>query len=239
MSATTQRVMAWCGAGLVMFFGAGMLIAGFVPPIPPDDTAAETARHYAENANAIRTGAILMLVGAAFAIPFFAAITMAMRRIRGRLDGLCLAQLLAGAVAVWVFTLPVLLFSVAAYRPAERDPEITQALNDLGWFLFLFNVWTVTFQALIIATAIFADRNPEPVFPRWVAYVNVWCAIAFIPGGFLTYFKTGPLAWDGILSFWLAAVFFFGWIVVLIWATQRAAAHEARALAPVPVTEPV
>ncbi|MGQ0624926.1 MAG: hypothetical protein ACT4PP_09825 [Sporichthyaceae bacterium] len=233
MSTSTQRAMAWCGLGMVTFFGAGILVADFLPPISPDDTAAQVAARYAEDANRIRTGAILMLAGGGFAIPFFASITMAMRRIRGHLDVLCLAQLLAGAVAVLVVSVPALFFAVAAFRPDTQDPNVTQALNDVGWFLFLMNVWTVTFQSLVIAAAVLTDRNAEPVFPRWVGYVMVWCALAFIPGGFLAYFTTGPLAWDGLLSFWLAAVFFFSWILVLLWATLRAVANEARAGAPV------
>ncbi|MGQ0631017.1 MAG: hypothetical protein ACT4P1_08230 [Sporichthyaceae bacterium] len=237
MSLATQRVMAWCGLGLVAFFGAGILVAGFLPPISPDDTAQQVAARYAEDANRIRTGCILMLMGAGFAIPFFAVITLQMRRIHGRLDALALAQLLSGGVAVLVFSVPTLFFAVAAFRPETQDPNVTQALNDVGWFLFLMNVWTVTFQALVIAAAVFTDRRAdieggEPVFPRWVGYVMVWCALAFIPGGFLAYFKTGPLAWDGVLSFWLAAVFFFGWIVVLLWATVRAVNNEGRAGAP-------
>lgn len=221
LSLQTQRVMAWCGLAFVAIFGGGMLIAGFVPPIPPDDSAAEVARHYQQNTNSIRLGCLLMLIGAGFTIPFFAVVTAQMRRIEGRLTALCLAQLLSGAVAVLVFSLPVLVFSVAAFRP-DRDPASVQLLNDLGWFLFLMNFPSVTFQALVIAAAIFSDRNPEPVFPRWVGYAFIWVAISFVPGGLLTFFTTGPLAWDGLLSFWLAAVGFFGWMLVLFWATLRA-----------------
>jgi hypothetical protein len=219
--------MAWCGVAFCAVYGAGILIAGFLPPPSPNDNAAEISRFYAENAGRIRTGMLVMLLGAAFTIPFFAVLTIQMRRIHHRFDGLCLAQLIAGGVAVWVFTLPVIVFSVAAFRPGQDD-NVTQMLNDLGWFLFVWNLGTVTCQAVIIAVAIFSDRNPEPVFPRWVAYLNVWVAIGFLPGGLLTYFKTGIVAWDGLLAFWLAAVLFFSWILVLFWATLRAINREAQ-----------
>ena len=218
----TDRVMVAGGLGLMVLFGAGILVAGFLPPISPDLSAEQVAAVYTEDANRIRAGSILMLAGACFAIPFFASISAAMRRMRGGLDGLCLAQAIAGAIATLVFTIPVLFFAAAAYRPAERDPQLTQAINDIGWFFFLMNVWTVTIQAVIIAVAVFSDPAPEPVFPRWVGYVNIWCALAFIPGGFLCFFRTGPLAWDGALSWWLAATFFFLWIAMLSWAGMRA-----------------
>jgi len=40
-------------------------------------------------------------------------------------------------------------------------------------------------------------------------------AILFIPGGLIAFFKTGPFAGDGILTFWLPFAVFFGWFVVM------------------------
>lgn len=237
-SAPVQRAMAWCGLAFVVVYGAGILIAGFIPPPSPQDNAAEISRFFAENTGRIRTGTLLMMLGAAFAIPFFAVLTLQMRRIEGRFSGLCLAQLLAGGIAVWVFTLPPIIFAVAAFRPGQ-DENVTQMLNDLGWFLFVWNLGTVTCQAVIIAVAILSDRAADigggaPVFPRWVAYLNLWVAIGFLPGALLTYFKTGIMAWDGLLAFWLAATLFFAWILVLFWSTLRAVNREARELGPQP-----
>lgn len=226
-SAAVQRVMAWCGLAFCAVYGAGILIAGFIPPPSPDDSATEISQFFADNTGRIRTGTLLMMLGAAFTIPFFAVLTLQMRRIEGRFSGLCLAQLIAGGIAVWVFTLPPIVFAVAAFRPGQ-DENVTQMLNDLGWFLFVWNLGTVTCQALVIAVAILGDRNPEPVFPRWVAYLNIWVAIGFLPGAMLTYFKTGIMAWDGLLAFWLAAVLFFSWILVLFWSTLRAVNREAQ-----------
>jgi hypothetical protein len=220
-SAGTQRVMAYSALAFCTVYGVGILIAGFIPPPSPDDNAAEISRFYAENTGRIRTGTLLMMLGGATMIPFFAVLTLQMRRIKGYFDGLCLAQLLAGGIAVWVFTLPPIIFAVAAFRPGQ-DENVTQMLNDLGWFLFVWNLGTVTVQAVVIAVAILSDRNNAPVFPRWVAYLNIWVAIGFLPGAMLTYFKTGIMAWDGLLAFWLAAVLFFSWILVLFWATLRA-----------------
>jgi len=230
-SASVQRVMAWSAVAFCAVYGTGILIAGFIPPPSPDDNAAEISRFYAENTGRIRTGTLLMMLGGATMIPFFAVLTLQMKRIKGHFDGLCLAQLLAGGIAVWVFTLPPIVFAVAAFRPGQ-DENVTQMLNDFGWFLFVWNLGTVTVQAIVIAVAIFSDRaehsgDGEPVFPRWVAYLNIWVAIGFLPGAMLTYFKTGIMAWDGLLAFWLAAVLFFSWILVLFWSTLRAINREA------------
>ncbi|WP_019875332.1 hypothetical protein [Sporichthya polymorpha] len=239
LSTTTQRGMTYCALAFCAVYGTGILLAGFVPPPSPNDSAEEISDFFASNTGRIRTGTLLMMLGGALMIPFFAVLTLQMRRIRGRFDGLALAQLVAGGIAVWVFTLPPIVFAVAAFRPGQ-NPDVTQMLNDLGWFLFVWNLGTVTCQAVVIAIAIFSDRGEhsgdgEPVFPRWVAYLNVWVAIGFLPGAALTYFKTGIFAWNGVLAFWLAAVLFFSWILVLFWSTLRAVNREAAQAVPNPL----
>jgi hypothetical protein len=68
---------------------------------------------------------------------------------------------------------------------------------------------------VIIAIAILRDVNADPTFPRWVAYYNIYAAIGMAPASFMGLFKTGPLAYNGLLAFWLVAVDFFVWMVVM------------------------
>ena len=42
-----------------------------------------------------------------------------------------------------------------------------------------FALWMV-----VIALAIFKDHNVPTLYPRWVAYLNVWCAILIFPAGY-------------------------------------------------------
>jgi hypothetical protein len=66
-----------------------------------------------------------------------------------------------------------------------------------------------------------ADRGvpniaDAPVFPRWVGYFNVWTAILFLPGPLCVFFRTGPLAWDGLFTWWIPFVLFAAWMVVML-----------------------
>ena len=65
-----------------------------------------------------------------------------------------------------------------------------------------------------------------PVFPRWFAYFQLWCAV----GVGLTFgvyiVKTGPLAWNGILGFWIPVSFYFIWVVVTTLVTARAIKND-------------
>ncbi len=78
--------------------------------------------------------------------------------------------------------------------------------------------------------AIMSVQHEQPIFPRWVGYFNIWVAVLFIPGGLLTFFKTGPVAWNGLLAFWMPVVVFFAWYIVMFFVLRtvirdRAALH--------------
>jgi hypothetical protein len=127
------------------------------------------------------------------------------------------------------FITGALLFIVAAFRP-ERAAEITYTLNDAAWIVTVIPFSPALMQNLIIATAILIDRRPDPVFPRWLAYFNIWVAIGFLPGGLLPFFKSGPLAWNGLFVFWLAGSVFVAWFAVMTFMLLRAIRREAPAL---------
>jgi hypothetical protein len=81
-------------------------------------------------------------------------------------------------------------------------------------------------QWLSIGIAILRDRRQQPVYPRWVGFVNIWLAVLFCPGNFIYFFRSGPLAWNGLLSWWATVVGFFVWLVVMIVMTFKAIAHQ-------------
>ena len=70
-------------------------------------------------------------------------------------------------------------------------------------------------QSVILALAIYFDDQPRPVLNRWVAHFNLLVAAALVPAAFVGLALTGPLAWDGTLSFWLKNIAIGVWIVVM------------------------
>jgi hypothetical protein len=133
---------------------------------------------------------------------------------RRRHSPLAYTELIATALAVVAILMPTFAFAAASYRP-ERDPQITQALNDLGWLPFVMNWPAATIQCLAIGFAIFSAA--QQVWPRWLGYFNVWCGFIFAAGGLVVMFKDGVFAWNGLLAFWLVAVFFGIWFLVMAW----------------------
>ncbi|HLS98315.1 MAG TPA: hypothetical protein VK018_06280 [Porticoccaceae bacterium] len=230
MNKKAQLVCLWSAAlmGLLVTIG-WWPVAGFVPPPPPSWSAAETAAFFAANTNGIRTGLLLMLAGVGFFIPFIALISMQMRRMEHTPPVLAYTQLLGGSMSVMIILVPIMLWTTAAFRPERVDVEITQMLNDAAWLIVAMTFAPGIMQNLSIGLAVLWDKGAKRVFPRWVAYVNFWMALGFLPAGLMTYFKTGPFAWNGILAFWLPLVAFAIWFNVMFIALQKAIKEQQEA----------
>jgi hypothetical protein len=196
-----------CAIGL---FG----LARFVPPPSPQNSAAAIAEIFAKHRNMTRFGLLLTIFGASFFGPWIAAISAQMRRIEGQQSPLAYAQLALGTCLIMEFAFPMMALQVAAYRP-ERPEQIILSWSDWGWMTFYGVTCTAVIQCIVIAIAIFNDRRTEPLFPRWVGYFNLWVALLFTPGTILVFFKNGPFAWNGLLTFWIPFAIFFAWMIVM------------------------
>ncbi|CUU59720.1 hypothetical protein Ga0074812_13118 [Parafrankia irregularis] len=227
----TLLVCVWSvPPGLVLVI-VGWLMAGFMPPPPAHDTAAEIASFYRDDTTVIRLGLLLMLTGFAVWAPLFGVITRQMLHARRSHPVLAYIQLGSGA-ATWIFLLvPFLVLSAAAFRP-ERSPEITQALHDTGWIMLFMPFTPFVVQSVAIAVATLLDAPQRPFFPRWVAYFNIMEAISFLPVGLLTFFKTGPFAYHGVLVFWIPILVFFAWMLVMTLVCHRSVLDTALTTVP-------
>lgn len=236
MSVSTQRLCAWGGPLMMVLFLIGFwFVAGLVPPPSPNLSAIELARFYVDHRSRIQAGLIICMIAAGLGFPWAVVISVQMRRIEDRWSPPALTQLIAGAVLPLLFVFPMFAMSAAAYRAGVRSPEITQALNDLGWLPFVGFIAPPIVQALAIGLAVFRDRRPVPVFPRWLGYFNLWCALLFAPGILDIVFTTGPFAWNGVFAFWIPLMVLGGWFFVMLVPLLRAIGQEEREEAAAPV----
>lgn len=221
MNPKVQAACAWCGVAFVIFATLGWwMIAGMLPPISPSLDALSVASFYQTNTGTLRTGILIGMISVAFTIPWIAVIAVHMKRAEGPMPLFTIMQVVAGAVTVVILLVPFVIWTAAAFRP-DRAPELIQLLNDFGWLLIVMTFGPFFVQLVSIGLAILFDKNDKPVFPRWLAYFNIWVAVLFIPGALITYFKTGPFAWNGILAFWLPLAVFMGWYLVMFFALLK------------------
>jgi hypothetical protein len=212
VSRSTQIACASCGFLFVVLLFGGLIAAHWIPPMSPAETADEIAQRYRDHAGGIRLGAVLMLFGAGTTVPVGALIAAHIKQIEGEFSPLAYIQLIGCAGGLFAVSMPVLIFAATAFRP-DRDPHLTQMMNDLAWVPFIMNGPPAILQAVSFGIAILKDRREDAPFPRWLAYLNFWAAFSFLPAFLLVFFKHGPFAWNGLLSFWLAATLFGGWFV--------------------------
>jgi hypothetical protein len=226
MNATAQRVCAWCGPVLaVLFFIGFWVIAGFIPPPSPAESAVKTAARFHDHANSIRTGLLITMYSGVLTVPWVAAISVQLKRLEGQFSPLTYAQLGLGVLLPLEFIVPIYFWLAAAFR-AGRSPETIQTLNDLGWLPFVGLVFTVVAQAIVIGIAILTDRRAKPIFPRWSGYFSLLSAVLFFPAGLDIFTKTGPIAWNGWLAWWVLVIAFFAWLIVVSVVLLRAIRNQ-------------
>lgn len=214
---------AYGGMIFAVLFGIGfLLIAHFVPPLDPHDTAEQTAKVFRDDKDEIRIGLLVCYLGCPFYLAFGAAINAQTRRIVGAPKAILQLQSSAFSASLILIIGPFMLWWVAAFRPGEIAPELTQLVNDIGWISFL--VGWCPFVTWYVATgvAILCDDSSDPVYPRWSGYVALMTGLGQTTASFLVFFKTGPFAWDGLFSWWLPATEFFLFFVVMTVVTIRA-----------------
>ena len=230
MDLKLQRGGMWCGAAMLALFGVFfVLVAGLVPPLSPTSSAQEVAQFFVDNKLRVRLGIALTLLAAALALPFLAVICLRVRRIEGKWGVLSVTQIFAGVIFVPGFLFPAMVLAAAAFRPETRPPEITLALDDVFWLMFVGIVGTLIIQAGVLAIASFIDHTEPRTFPRWFGYLNLWYAVLATPGGAVMIFNDGPLAWNGIFAFWIPLVAFGGWMISLVVVNLRSISAEEAA----------
>lgn len=220
-----QWVSLWTGpaVGAVLVIAA-LAFPGFWPPMSPTMTAGEVAAFYADHTALIRFSQAAFNLCGIMVLPFFMVIVAQMKRMKGQSHVFAYCYLTAVVSGATIFALSNIFFLVAAFRP-ERNPDLIMLLNDLAWIVFIAPVGMVVSQFVLLALAVYFDDRADPVFPRWVGHYALATAVAMVPAAGAAVFRTGPLAWDGLLSFWLRNGAFAAFVLVMFFVL-RAALHR-------------
>ncbi|OBJ48649.1 hypothetical protein A9W95_03890 [Mycobacterium sp. 1423905.2] len=212
MRSPSVRLRSTTGAWVSAF----VLFPGFTPPLSPTLSAEQVAAFYRDphNLSRIRCSMILFNWFGVCLIPILILLVMQIRRMAHRtpIFSYCMLGCVAGGPTL--FLIANVCWLLAAFRP-ERDPELTQLYNDFAWVTFTSQVPFLIAQSVILALAIYFDDRSEPVLNRWVAHFNLVVAAALVPAAFVGLALSGPLAWNGLLSFWLKNIAIGVWIVVM------------------------
>lgn len=204
--------------------------AGFghnLPPASPNLSGPELATYFALHHNAILFGNSMAALVAVLWLPWTAQLTVVMRRIEGASPVLTIIQLIGGILTAWVLMFCPAIWTTAAFR-TDIDPNAVRTLNDLGFILFNITYAVTSLQAIAAGLVGLADTSARPVFPRWVCGWAIFAGLSFIPLTAMPFFKTGPLAWNGLFSFWTLFGTYFIWTASMGVCMARDASRRLR-----------
>ncbi|OLL96853.1 hypothetical protein Ae406Ps2_5436c [Pseudonocardia sp. Ae406_Ps2] len=207
------RILGWAGPLSILLVLVGWLSAGFFPPPPPSLAGEELLRFWGTDTTLKQLSMVICVWGGVLYAPASLAVFVALRR-SGDL-ALNLGQACIGVLGTVFFSLNFVLLSLVPYRLENGDSGYSQLLHDVGFTMTFMPVAPFTVQYLLIAAIILRDRSGRLPYPRWVAYVNIWVALLLVPATFIPLFHSGPLAWNGMFSFWVPVAVFVGWFVVM------------------------
>ncbi|MFL0197897.1 hypothetical protein ACJDU8_20345 [Clostridium sp. WILCCON 0269] len=214
-NAKTQRLCAWAGVLANVLWVVGEIpFTHWWAPHSPLWGPSEVAKLFQTNTTAIVIGLILFGFGGALYLPWTAEISVQLKRIEGKNSPLTYVNLGLGACFVWVFLIPWVLWQVIAFRASTASPEILWILDDLAWITNISPVNIVLIQGISIGIAVLSDKHSKPIFPRWFGWYSIASVFSFLPGAFSPLFETGPIAWDGLLSFWIPFATYLAWMTV-------------------------
>ncbi|GAB6919626.1 hypothetical protein JCM9803A_00760 [Rhodococcus erythropolis] len=191
-------------------------------PLGPQDSVVEVVEFYSSGVH-VPLGIALASVGVCFAIPLVSGISYVIWRSGPSEAIFAVLQAVSGTVTAVLLLIPMLIMAVAGFRP-DRDPQITLALNDLSWLLFLTPVAPFIIQNIVIGVYVLTANDSK--FPRWLGYLNFWVGFTFTFDVLAFAFKDGPFAWNGVFIFWLALTTYSIWLAAMGLTIRKIALSE-------------
>ena len=210
-----ELILFWTlPAVALIWISAFFLFPGFLHPMSPTMSAEEVAGFYRDEVARIRYSMILFNWFGVGLVPVVVLLALQVRRMAHRTPILSYSLIACAGGPPALFLIANMFWLLGAFRP-DRAPELTMLFNDLAWITFSVMVSYLIAQCLLLALAIYWDRNETPVFRPWVAHFNVATAVALMPAAFTALALDGPFAWDGLLSFWLKNIAIATWVIVM------------------------
>lgn len=228
------KFCAWTGIFFCFLWPvAAGAVTGGVYILPPSaaNSAATTVGTYLDHLVPVRTACTLLIFSSMFYITWGMGVSMLTKKREGEWPILFYIQMISLAACVVVVMLIGYFWAAASWRAGDTLPQVTQALNDIGWLGVLYTGAPFAVYQLALAAGTFMDKSERPVYPRWSAYFNILVSFFMFEAALILFFKTGPFSQNGVLVFYIPMVIFFSWIVVFSILALRAINTEVAARA--------
>jgi hypothetical protein len=193
------------------------------PPPPPWWGLARVAQWFDDNHTGLLLGFGVIFAMGAFSVASTALITYSIRRMSVSPAFAYAYLILYSLAAVPGMLLTCIALVVGAMRP-DRDPRLLTLLYDMGFLSFSGTMGIFLIGSVVWAIAILIDNNR--VLPKWFGYLNICNALTEVVVATCCVIKTGPFAWNGVISFYINMVVFAAYTGVFITLLQKMIQRE-------------
>jgi hypothetical protein len=128
---------------------------------------------------------------------------------------------MTGAIVGMLF--PMFCFGLGAFRSGYK-PSTLAMLYDFGYLAYIGSLGCFCIMWMACGPAILLDKNN--VLPKWLGYYTVWQYVTELMAAPVWIAKSGPFAWNGLMTFWLAMVLYVSWQCIVYICIYRAIKNQ-------------
>lgn len=212
---------------IVVFYNIfGVVFFGLTRTQPPPQAwwgLARIVQWFNDNRTGLLVGFGIIFLMGSFSLGSTALIAYSVRRMSVSPAFAYSYLIIYSLAAVPGMLLTCIALVVGAMRP-DRDPRLLSLLYDMGFLSFSGTMGIFLIGSVIWAVAILLDKNR--VLPKWFGYLNICNALTEVVVATCCIMKSGPFAWNGVISFYINMVVFAAYTGVFITQLQKMIQRE-------------
>jgi hypothetical protein len=205
------------------------------PPPPAWWEPARVVQWFHTNRIGLLAGFGVMFALGSFSVASTALIAYSIRRMSVSPAFAYAYLIIYSLAAVPGLLLTCITLVVGAMRP-DRDPRLISLLYDAGFLSFSGTMGIFLVGSVVWAVAILLDKNR--VLPKWFGYLNICNALTEVVVATCCIVKTGPFAWNGVISFYINMAVFIPYTGVFITLLQKMIQREDFGTGVMPALQP-
>lgn len=212
----------WCAPIFTVLIVLGWLgLAHFWLPAPADLGAEATRTFFVEtHRDGMLLGNSLLIVACAFLVVASIQFGLILAEIEGARPLWSITTAVCGILIALIVFLNAGFWIGAAYR-TDASADVVVALNDVAWLGFLLGWVFLSLQMAATALVALGDTADEKLIPEGVSKASLVGAALLVFAGGPAFTHSGPLAYHGLLAFYLPMLIWGLWLDSHAWYMRR------------------
>jgi hypothetical protein len=207
------KVLAWTGpVFLFAVFVLWGIVAHNMPPFPASATPDEVKAHFQEFRLPLLIALSICVTMTAFYMSWSVAVARVMERIEGAGGVLSKLEMMGGTITCAPVMVTLAIWLTAAHEAQYLPAGVVHMLYWMGWLLFDLAYFVTSLQIAAISITFMRDKREKKLVPDAVSWWGWVTFASFFAVSAIPFVTTGPLAFNGVISFWIAFFTWFFWI---------------------------